>query len=68
MQMFVKTAAGSMIPPTARYLEADQVLGGPIEPKQQLLQNIDFDIPLDATAKTFVFQPDASSAATEVTL
>lgn len=68
LQMTVLTARGAHLPVTARYLQPDQIIGGPLPSGKTMLQDVDFDVPNGEQPVSLHFQLDAAAPITEVSL
>lgn len=68
LQMFIIDRDGGPHTVTARYLNVGVTIGGPIGPGETAHINADFDLPADLMANSFVFQKDAASEPTVVSL
>ncbi len=60
LQMLLVDTNGVSYPMTAKYLPVGKVVGGQLNAKSNKAYSIDFELPANATAKTFSFQLDAS--------
>jgi Domain of unknown function (DUF4352) len=68
LQMLVTTDMGKVYNMTARYLDKDETIGGPLASNASVDMAIDFDIPKDEKPITFIYQLDNSVPKTEIGL
>lgn len=68
LQMFLVSNAGTVYPMTARYLKPGVVLGGALAAKSSTTLNVDYDLPVNETPKTFTFQADSAKPIANIEL
>lgn len=68
LQMFLRTSSGKTYNMTAKYLEANTTIGGPLKTDKSMSLAVDYDIPEEEKPETFIYQPDAVIPVKEVGL